>query len=482
MNDSRGLAPPGNLPSVVSDPPNEANGASFRDPSGYVFVRDGVVYRQVNQSWKSEYTRLMTSGLYEAVTASGDLIAHAEAQDACTSGPGGWQVLRPEQIGFISYPYEWCFGQLKDAALLTLRLQRMAMQFGMSLKDATAFNVQFHKGRPVWIDTLSFETLREGEPWVAYRQFCEFFLAPLALMAHADYRLSHLLRAFIDGVPIDLAASLLPWRTRLAAGLGVHVHLHAAAHRKLLSRRPAGPASRPSPRRGRTALLALIDSLERTVQRLTWKPTGTVWGDYYSDTNYSGESFAHKRTVVEQAIERIRPRTVWDLGANIGTFSRLASDRGIPTVAFDVDAAAVQQNYDRAVENREPNLLPLVLDLTNPSAATGWANKERMSVAERGPADLTLALALIHHLAIGHNVPFDRIADFLRSVSRALVIEFVPKDDSQVQRLLASRQDVFEDYTQDAFEAAFSIRFEIDRVVPLRESRRALYVMTRRDP
>jgi hypothetical protein len=451
------------------------HGASYRDPAGFVFSRDGVLYRQINAAAREDYTTLIDSGLYERLAGCGDLVAHEEADLALSPDGAAFRVIRPERIAFISYPYEWCFGQLKDAALLTLRLQKAAMAQGMSLKDATAFNVAFDRGRPVLIDTLSFERLKPGAPWVAYRQFCESFLAPLALMSQLDIRLNQLLRPWLDGVPLDLARTLLPWRSRLRPGLLVHLHLHAAAQRRLAGRAPgARRAERPL---NASALPALIDSLERTVRGLEWSPGGTVWGDYYDDTNYSDAAFTHKREIVAEAIDRVVPASVWDLGANDGTFSRLASDRGIQTVAFDVDPAAVEKNYRRVVERKERHVLPLLLDLMNPSAASGWANRERDTIADRGPADLALALALVHHLAIAHNVPLARVADFFASIARALVIEFVPKEDSQVQRMLASREDIFDGYTREAFEQAFATRFHIEQAVPVRESQRVVYLM-----
>ena len=451
------------------------HGASYRDPAGFVFTRDGVLYRQINPGAREDFTRLIDSGLYHALAGRGDLVAHEEADPALSPDGAAFLVIRPERIPFISYPYEWCFGQLRDAALLTLRLQKTAMAHGMSLKDATPFNVAFDRGRPVLIDTLSFERLEPGAPWVAYRQFCETFLAPLALMSAVDVRLNQLLRPWLDGVPLDLAGALLPWRARMRPGLLVHLHLHAAAQRRLRGR--ASGAGRAPGQMNATALPALVDSLERTVRGLRWSPAGTVWGDYYDDTNYTADAFAHKREIVAAAIGRLAPSTVWDLGANDGTFSRLASDRGIPTVAFDVDPAAVEKNYRRVVERRETHLLPLLVDLMNPSAASGWANRERETLAERGPADLALALALVHHLAIAHNVPLPHVAAFLASIARSLVIEFVPKDDSQVQRMLASRKDIFGGYTREAFEAAFSARFTIEAAEPVRGTRRIVYVM-----
>ena len=206
--------------------------ASFRDPSGFLFTRQGVLYRQVNQLYRENYDRLMTSGLAEKLIRGGWLIPHTEVDAPPADASLAYKVIRPELLDFISYPYEWSFSQLQDAALNTLAIQKMALESGMALKDASAYNMQFHHGRAVLIDTLSFEVYREGEPWVAYRQFCQHFLAPLALMAYTDVRLSQLLRVYIDGIPLDLAARLLPGKTRWDLGLATHIHLHAAAQQR----------------------------------------------------------------------------------------------------------------------------------------------------------------------------------------------------------------------------------------------------------
>jgi hypothetical protein len=454
-----------------------AHPASYRDPAGFVFTRDGVLYRQVHEAGRPDYDALTSSGLYAALAGAGDLVVHDEVDASLSLDGRAYRVIRPARVAFISYPYEWTFGQLKDAALLTLRLQATAMRYGMSLRDATAYNIAFSAGRPVLIDTLSFGRLQPGRPWVAYLQFCQSFLAPLALMALVDVRLGHLQRSLLDGIPLDLASRLLPWSSRLRPGLLMHVHLHAAAQRRLAGR--TARASREQ-RVGAHTVPALIDSLERTVRRLEWTPHGTVWGNYYEATNYSDTAFEHKRHIVEAAIDRLAPASVWDLGANDGTFSRMASERGIATIAFDVDPAAVEKNYRRVVSSGDRLMLPLLLDLTNPSGPSGWAHQERQSLAERGPADLALALALVHHLAIGHNVPLPRVAEYLASIARALVIEFVPKADSQVQRMLASREDIFTGYTQDSFEHAFARHFEIEERVPVRDTLRTVYVMRRR--
>lgn len=447
---------------------------SFRDPSGYVFVTGGVLYRAINESYRPDYERLMDSGLYGALTGAGLLIPHREIPPGSAAFSGGaFMTIEPEPVRFISYPYEWCFSQLRDAALATLQIQKTALEHDLSLKDCSAYNIQHHEGRPVLIDTLSFERYREGQPWSAYRQFCQHFLAPLAVMALADPRLNQLLRIHIDGLPLDLASGLLPLRSRFSLGTLLHLHLHARSQARYADR-AVKASSRPM---RRVSLQGLVDSLESVVTGLSWKLPRTVWGDYYENTNYSPAAFAHKTAAVGELLGGLAPATVWDLGANDGTFSRIASGAGTFTVSFDLDQVAVEKNYRRARAAGERNLLPLLLDLSNPSPALGWAHTERLSLAERGPADVALALGLVHHLAIGNNLPLAAIAAFFRRIANALIVEFVPKSDSQTQRLLRNREDVFPGYDQQGFEAAFRGYFRIESALRITDSERTLYAM-----
>jgi len=458
--------------------PSGQLGASFRDPSGFLFVRDGILYRQVNRLYAENYARLMDSGLYEKLVKAGLLIPHAEVDVKPADPDQAFKILQPERVPFISYTYEWSFGQLKDAALVTLSIQKRALKAGMSLKDASAYNIQFYHGKPVLIDTLSFEVYRDGEPWVAYRQFCQHFLAPLALMATCDVRMGQLLRVHIDGIPLDLASKLLPYRTRWNLGLSSHIHLHARAQARYAD--VAVSEARRGRKMSKQALLGLIESLEATVLGLKWEPAGTEWVEYYDSTNYTEAAFDHKKELIAEWLEGLQPKTVWDLGANTGVFSRQAAGLGAHTVAFDIDPAAVEQNYRQVKQDKEQNLLPLVLDLTNPSPSLGWANRERDSLAGRGPADVVLALALIHHLAISSNVPFDRLSDFLAELGKWLIVEFVPKADSQVQKLLKSREDIFIEYQREAFERILAKRYIIRKSWQIRTSERWLYLMERR--
>jgi ribosomal protein L11 methylase PrmA len=457
---------------------------SFRDPGGFVFQRDGVVYRQVNRSSRADYDLLMDSGFYRALVEDGRLIAHEEADVAPQDPEPSYKILRPERIPFISYPYEWCFSQLKDAALLTLAIEREALRHGMTLKDASAYNIQFRQGRPVFIDTLSFEAYQEGEPWAAYRQFCQHFLAPLALMSLTDVRLNQLTRTNIDGIPLDLASRLLPWRSRLRPSLAVHVHLHArltsafaGANRKTEAQAQARPGRA---RFSQRSLLGLIDHLESAIRGLRWEPGETPWSGYYGDNSYTENALSRKEAIVATYLDRIQPSMTWDLGANTGRFSRVSSRRGIPTLAFDIDPGCVERNYREVIDRGETHLLPLLLDVTNPSPASGWQENERASFLERGPVDAVLALALIHHLAIANNLPLARIAEFFQQVGRWALVEFVPKSDPQVARLLAGRKDIFPDYHQREFERCFQRFFDIEAAEPIPDSERVLYLLRRR--
>ncbi len=453
--------------------------ASFRDPAGFVFESGGRLFRQINRSFADEFDAFIASGLYDHLLRDGLIVPHAERGlgDVPSPAPAlAHRIIEPERIGFVSYPYEWCFSQLRDAALATLSIQTIALEHGFSLRDASAFNIQFHHGRPLLIDTLSFERYREGEPWVAYRQFCQHFLAPLALAAKVDPRLPLLSRPFIDGIPLEIASRALPGSTRWSPTLAVHIHLHARSQRRF-----AGTTTVKKRAVSRMALRGLIDNLGGAVRKLTWAPAGTEWGDYYADTNYSEAARDRKADLVREYLARVRPQTVWDLGANTGEYSRIAAEQGIATVAFDVDPAAVEKNYRRVRDRKESHMLPLVMDLTNPSPALGWDHDERNSLAGRGPADVVLALALIHHIAISNNVPLERVARCFARLGRQLVIEFVPKNDSQVQRLLATRADVFPDYHRAGFEAAFAKHFETIDVRDVEGSERTLYLFRRRE-
>ena len=349
----------------------------------------------------------------------------------------------------------------------------------MILKDASAYNAQFYQGKPILIDTLSFEIYEEGRAWIAYKQFCQHFLAPLLLMSRKDIRLSQLLRAHIDGIPLDLASAIAPKSTWRQLGILMHLHLHARAQRRYSDApRPTGNLARK--RIGKQSLLQIAESLQSTIRGLRWRHGATAWSDYYEGDSYQEAAFQHKLQLVAEYLDLIKPSRVWDLGANTGEFSRIASGAGAFTLSMDNDPGVVEANYLEARRSGDKNLLPLLIDLVNPSAAIGWANEERQSLAQRCNADCLLALALLHHLAIANNVPLPMIADYFASLAEWLIIEFVPKRDKQTRKLLSARKDIFEAYSQGNFEREFGRKYELVKSEQLRDSGRVLYLMRRR--
>ena len=423
----------------------------------------------------------MASGLYKRLISENLLISHKDVTlPAHKKTADAWKIIQPQMIPFISYAYEWSFGMLKDAALLTLNLQKIAIEHGMSLKDASVFNVQFLNGKPILIDSLSFEKHDEGKPWIAYKQFVEHFLSPLLLMAKVDIRLNRLLSVFLDGIPVEIAAKMLPFSSRLNLSLLIHIFAHAKSQKKFSTKKLGKTLN--TKRVSKRAMLGIVDNLENTIKKLTWKPIGTQWEDYYKEdkNNYNDASFTHKASIIKSFLSLTKPATVWDMGANTGYFSNIAAEQGANVIAFDIDYGAIEKNYQDVKNKNQTNMLPLFSDITNPTPAVGWENEERQSLLSRGPADTVLALALIHHLAISNNMPFINQASLFAKLGKYVIIEYINKDDSQVQILLANRKDIFDKYSQKDFEEAFSKYFIIKKTTPVKDSKRILYLMERK--
>jgi len=424
--------------------------------------------------------RAFLDRLYRPLVRDRLVVEHEDAPLDAAAVPGAVAVVRPRRIGLISYPYEWAFSQLKEAALLTLDLQLRALDAGMRLKDASAYNIQFEAGRPLLIDSLSFEVAEPTEPWPAYRQFCEHFLAPLALMAHRDVRCGLMLRDFIDGIPLDLAASLLPGRSRLNFGLLSHLHIHAGAQRRAAKEPPPADGDTGRGRRvSATGQRALLDSLRRTVAGLRWEPSGH-WAGYATTTSYSDAATDSKAALVREMLAAAGGSRAWDLGANTGVYSAIAAEAGYRVTAWDQDAGSVEAHWRRVRGDGNPAILPLVLDLANPSPAIGWGLTERASFLDRGTPDVIMALALVHHLAIGNNVPLPGIARLFARMAPHAIVEFVPKEDPMTRRLLAARRDIFEQYSIDGFRAAIAEGWEIAREASIADSPRTLFLLRRR--
>jgi hypothetical protein len=460
---------------VVSAAPAERDPASYRDPSGFVFRRDGTLYRQVNARFAGPWAAVRASGLLEALWSARLLVPHEEVSLDLAMTDAASAVLRPTELPVVSFAREWTFSQLQDAALATLEIQRLALERGMTLRDASASNVQFDGPRPVHIDTLSFEPLDPHAPWRAYRQFCEHFLAPLALMRYHDPAVAARL-ATPEGVPLAQARELLPRRTRWSPGLAAHLHLHARAQ-------SAADAEGREPRRaGRMSLLrhqALVDHLRRTVSGLRLPTRGTTWSSYERLTSYSAQAAESKERLVAEWLGGIPAGRLLDIGANRGRYARIAEAAGHRVIAIDADGAPMDELH-RSIRQSDSTITPLVVDIVNPTPSEGWGLRERPSFLERARPDTILALALVHHLAIGRNVPLRMVAELFASLAPRAIVEFVPRTDPMVERLLRDREDVFDDYTQPGFEAALGPRVVTVARQPISGSDRLLYHFERR--
>lgn len=449
--------------------------SSFKDPAGFVFEYGGQVYRQVNQYYARQFEHLINSGLYEQLTQRGELIPHQQLDRNLTQSKEWYTTLLPEPVDYISYPYEWCFEQLRDAAQLTLGMVRTAVQHSMILKDATPFNVQFHKGKPVFIDTLSFDLYNPKQPWIAYRQFCQSFLFPLYLEHYLKTDIQKILSSYIDGIPVDFIARLLPLKSRLSLGVWLHVYLQQTANG---SQKPGKAAET---RFSRKKLMDLVSHLTNIIQHFPAERIyNSTWSNYYEDTILSQEYLREKENIVREFCGATKSKTVLDLGANDGHFSKLFAGYGMQVVATDADSRCIARLYQEVKKNKITNILPLILDIANPSPAIGFQNRERAAFHERIQTGLVAALALIHHLVIGRNISLPALAEYFNNIAPELIIEFVPKEDKKVQQMLATRPDTFADYNQTTFEAGFSKYFEITVKKDIPGTSRVLYYMKRK--
>lgn len=445
--------------------------ASYRDPSGFVFRRGDVLYRQVNQSFNEHFDFFIASGLYEKLVQENLLIRHTVLAENLTGDVACYATLQPQKIPVITYPYEWCFDLLKDAALLTLTLAEKAMQHEMMLKDASPYNVQLHNGKSVFIDTLSFEKLDTTKPWIAYRQFCEAFLAPLAIMHFLKTPLQSLILAYPDGIPLQVAEKLLPLTSRFQLGIYLHLHLHA----RYASGAPTNKTQTSS--FSKQKLQRIIHSLKQTITSLRLDAK-TQWAGYYNEAAQRQDYLHEKKNIISGWISDLpQLKTAIDVGANEGLFAELLAAKDIFTVAADSDHFSINALYKKIKNENIKNVVPVVADLANPSPALGVNNEEHAALTERMQSDLVLALALIHHLCIGKNISFALVALLFKRLGTYLLIEFVPKEDKKVREVLAYKKDVYDWYTQQNFEASFQRFFKTIRVQEINPSGRTLYLM-----
>lgn len=446
---------------------NNIKSTLFKDQSGFIFKNNDELYTQINQCHREDFDFLMSSNLYRSLVSRELLIPHKEA-DLIVDMLECYKIIKPKPLPLISYPYEWSFSQLKDAALLTLFIQKTALNYGMSLKEASAFNIQFLNNKPIFTDILSFEKYRKYSSWAAYRQFCENFLAPLALMAYKDIRLNELLKSHLEGIPLDLASSILKSPAKFNFSVQTHIHMQAKSQKHYENKTNISLLG----------LKALISSLEFAINSIKLPESDTLWASYQSNSNYSDAFFKVKHDIIREYIKLLKPDSVLDLNSNVGEYSRIASERGIFTIAADADPLAVEHNYLIAKKNKERNTLPILLDLVSPSPAIGWANKQCEAFSKRVYADTVMAMGFIHQLSITHNLPFENTADFFAQRGKSLIIEFIPKADPKVQKLLVGKKDSFNNYNCESFEQAYCKYFDIKAARGIPNCKSTIYLMT----
>ncbi|MFF5181418.1 class I SAM-dependent methyltransferase [Micromonospora sp. NPDC000316] len=457
--------------------------ASFRDPANRVFHVGDEVLRGLDAQAAEHWRTLSASPFFPALVAAGKLCATEDAPSSLVPAAAGkpWAaVLRHERIPFVSHPYEWSFGMLRDAALLHLEILRTALADGFTTKDGSAYNLQWRGAKPVFIDIGSFEPVRDGEPWAGYRQFCQTALYPLLLTAHLGVDFQPWLRAQVDGIEADQLRPLFGGARRLRPGVLTHVHLHGAMQQRNAAASTSDVrAQLRAAGYSRELQTATVRGIEKLVRRLDHRPSGSHWADYRSTCGYSASDRVAKEQFVVAAVAATRPRLVLDLGANDGRYSRLAAGHADYVVAVEQDPAVVDELYRALRSEGQRRILPLVVDLADPSPGGGWRGVERAGFAERASAGVVLALALVHHLAIGRNVPLPEVVDWLAGLTApggAVVVEFVHPEDPMARRLLANKPEgLFPDYRRDTFERLLAARGRITERLELPSGTRTLY-------
>ncbi|MDQ2700879.1 MAG: methyltransferase [Actinomycetota bacterium] len=461
-----------------------AEPGSFRDRDSRVVITDDAILRALSPEGAGDWDALAASPLLDNLVDRGDLIPTREVDQSTLDGatdllPSGvTRVLEHDRVPFISYPYEWTFSMLQDAAMLQLDLGIAAVDQGLMLKDATPYNVQFQGASPIFIDVGSFETIPEGLPWVGYRQFCMLYLYPLLFQAHKDIPFHPWMRGSIDGIqPID-AIKVFSLRDRLRKGVFLHTSLHARLDRRA---NKSGPGDADAPAKKREvkpeAVKAHMASMKRLVSKLRWKSGETSWSGYRAHNTYSDDDDKGKQAFVAEVVAAEKPALTWDMGCNDGAYSRLAAENSDRVVAFDFDHATVEALYRSLKEEGNTRILPLVVNLADPSPGLGWRGLERRTLADRGAPDLMLALALIHHVSISANIPISEFLEWVKDLGSTLLIEFPKRTDPMVRALLANKQEGANlDYDLDNFELELGRRFNVEKREELPSGDRVLFL------
>ena len=438
--------------------------SSFRDPDSSLSYDSSYYYRRISLNYEKHYNHFIESGLKGKLLQEGFILPFDEIiVDSLEEGFTS-RVLRTNILPFVSYPYEWSFSQYKEAALLTLKINQLALEYDMILKDASMFNVQFIGCKPVFIDLASFELYEEDTPWKAYYQFCKHFYGPLFIAAKKNIILPKLLQYFIDGIPLKEVVSLCSWYDFLNSGAFLHLYLHAKGEGKIVEGTKVNKVAKKQ-------LSNIFTHLDSAITNLTIKQKQTVWENYNQNNNYKTDSQQHKVEIIKGFLDVVDGKKALDIGANDGLYSQLLADKGMYTLVVDIDELSV----DRAFKRNHDLIHPVQMNLVNPTPAIGWNNSERKSFWDRCNVDVIQALAIVHHLVITHDINFDEIAKKLAQHTKYLIIEFVDPEDSQVQILLQNRPHRKKAYSQIILENEFFNYFKLNDKREIYGAKRILY-------
>lgn len=443
-----------------TSPEGDFDPGSFRDPSSRVFRSGDTIGRKLTADGLADWRAFAATPLLKTWTEDGRLIGTSEVTD----GPGSGE-LRHERVAFWSYPYEWSFSMLRDAAVLHLDLLSEALEHDITMKDATPYNVQFVNGQPVFIDVGSFRPLESGEPWLGYRQFCELFLFPLLIRAHADVPFQQLLRGSLNGISPATARALLGGSKMWRSGVFADVVLQARAQRTASNRDVRSELKQAG--FSKAMIQNNLRRLRKVLDKTVWDVDASTWSDY-ANCGHVAEQRSAKATFVTNVAKQRRRTLAWDLGANDGYFSRLLTDHADTVVAVDGDELVIDRLYREARDSGTGSLLTLVIDLADPSPGLGWRGRERQRLEDRGSPDLVLMLAVIHHLVIGSNLPLLEVVDWMASLNAEFVFEWVPPDDPMVTELKVNKKDreIHPDYNERSLREALGARFDIVQEAP----------------
>jgi SAM-dependent methyltransferase len=445
--------------------------SSFRDPAGYIFVQNNNLYRKINYSYKQHYDWLMTSGCYDSLVSQNLLIPHQEVVDIDSDDTSAYKIIRPDLIPLISFPYEWGFETFKNAAIVTLKVMEEALKFNMIIKDASPFNVQLYKGKLVFIDTLSFEKF-SGKPWVAYRQFCESFLGPLLLLQYKQLGTKFLL-SYPDGMSIKTISKILPFVAKLRPAVFLHILLHSNI---------AGAGNSKAkelPHFSSKKVTAIIESLKTLTSSLKKNVKKSRWSTYYEE-DISNEYYleSKKNKITQWLLAQDLKSELLDLGCNTGVFSLIGAEIFENVYAVDSDEESIDKLCELVVKKGIFNIHPMVIDLANPTPSIGLNGNERSSFFDRvSGANTVLALAFIHHLVIGRNIPFNFLVESFSRFKGALIIEFVGENDPKVKLLVEQKNGVTHEYSENAFLTAFKKHFIIIDSFEIPSTERKLFLM-----